>query len=210
MATFIDISRTLSPDSVVFPGDDSLRFVPFSRLDGDSHFAKFGIEGFSGHVMSHVDVPAHVIEGGKTLDDYTVEDFVFEAVLHAVEGDVIDRATVEQLTDVTDVTDKAVLFKTSGSDIGDTEPFTTDYAYVTEDGAVALVEAGVKAVGIDYLSIDSPTDHIAHQTLMSRGILIFEALQFVEVQPGEYTLFAFPLKIKGGDGSCVRAVLRCQ
>lgn len=205
MSRYIDVSRTLSPDSVVFPGDATIDFVPITQLEGDSHFAKFGIEGFSGHVMSHVDMPVHVIEGGKTLDDYAVSDFVFDAALVAVDQDVIDSQFVERLPDVKG---KAVLFKTRCSQIGDTDPFTDDYVYITRDGAEALVTAGIKAVGIDYLSIDSADDHIAHQVLMQAGILVFEALQFVEAEPGEYTFMAFPLKIKGGDGSCVRAVLQ--
>ncbi len=201
---FIDVSRTLSPDSVVFPGDTRLNFVQIAGLSSDSHFAKIGIEGFSGHVMSHVDVPSHVFKDGKTLSDYNVNDFVFDAVLHSVSGDVIDRAEVEQLSDVQG---KAVLFKTRGSDVGDTDPFVADFVYITGDGASALAEAGVVAVGIDYLSIDSVEDHIAHHTLMSNDVLIFEMLQFTDVKPGNYRLIAFPLKIQGGDGSCVRAVL---
>lgn len=202
---FIDISRTISPESVVFPGDESLRFVQLDELGPDSSFAKIGFEGFSGHVMSHVDVPNHVIEKGKSLDDYEVSDFVFDAVVHAVEGDVIDAAVI---AGVGDARGKAVLFKTRGSQVGDTDPFAEDFVYITGDGAEALVAAGVAAVGIDYLSVDSLESDAAHRALMREDILVFEALQFRDAVPGNYRLFAFPLKIKGGDGSPVRAVLQ--
>jgi len=202
---FIDISRTISPDSVVFPGDDNLRFVQLDELGPDSSFAKIGIEGFSGHVMSHVDVPNHVVEGGKSLDDYEVADFVFDAVVHVVDGDVIDSAVVAEIGDVRG---KAVLFKTRCSHVGDTDPFAKDFVYITDDGAEALKAAKIAAVGIDYLSIDSIESDVAHRTLMGEGILVFETLQLRNAESGSYRLFAFPLKIQGGDGSPVRAVLQ--
>jgi arylformamidase len=82
--------------------------------------------------------------------------------------------------------------------------------YITKDGAEALVERGIAAVGIDYLSVDSIEDHVVHHTLMRHDIFVFEGLQFKDVEPGNYTLLAFPLKIQGGDGSCVRAVLQLE
>lgn len=202
---FIDISRTLSPQSVVFPGDNSLEFVQLEDIEAGCHYAKIGIEGFSGHVMSHVDVPRHVFKDGKTLDDYEVQDFVFDAVVYSVSADVIDSAVVSELGDVQN---KAVLFKTRGSTIADAAPFAGDFVYITADGADALVSSGVAAVGIDYLSIDSLVEHVAHHKLLGNDILVFEALQLESAEPGNYKMFAFPLKIKGGDGSCVRAVLQ--
>jgi len=77
------------------------------------------------------------------------------------------------------------------------------------DGARYLVEAGVKLVGIDYLSVESVEgDGEVHQTLLANGVLILEGLNLEEVEPGEYELICLPLKIKGGDGAPVRALLR--
>ena len=207
---FIDVSRTISPESVAYPGNRPLRFVQHGKLGVDSDFTEIWLEGFSGHVMTHVDMPCHVIDGGKSLDDYEVSDFIFDAVVHEVPGDVINRDLIEGLPDVRG---KAVLFKTRGSQLNDTDPFSQNYVYIDASGADALCEKGVAAVGIDYLSIDYLSidlkeDSVAHTTLLGNEILIFEAMQLRDAEPGEFKLYAFPLKIKGGDGSCVRAVLQ--
>ena len=40
------------------------------------------------------------------------------------------------------------------------------------------------------------------------GVAILEGLLFTNVPDGDYELIALPLKIEGGDGSPVRAILR--
>ena len=49
-----------------------------------------------------------------------------------------------------------------------------------------------------------------HKALLRNGIAILEWLNLVDVADGVYELSALPLKIKGGDGSPVRAVLRLR
>jgi len=46
-----------------------------------------------------------------------------------------------------------------------------------------------------------------HHALAHAGIAIIESLDFSSVGPGVYHLAALPLKIAGGDGAPVRAVL---
>ena len=47
-----------------------------------------------------------------------------------------------------------------------------------------------------------------HKALLRNGIAILEWLNLIDVPDGVYELSALPLKIAGGDGSPVRAVLR--
>jgi arylformamidase len=71
------------------------------------------------------------------------------------------------------------------------------------------VNAGVKTIGIDYLSIEeyeSP-DSSVHKILLSNNIVIIEGLKLSNVTPGVYEIAALPLKIKGCDGSPARVVL---
>jgi len=46
-----------------------------------------------------------------------------------------------------------------------------------------------------------------HYALGRAGIAIVESLDLSGVEPGMYNFAAFPLKIAGGDGAPVRAVL---
>jgi arylformamidase len=47
-----------------------------------------------------------------------------------------------------------------------------------------------------------------HAAMLRNGILILEGLKLDGVPDGLYDLSAFPLRVMGGDGSPVRAVLR--
>jgi len=47
-----------------------------------------------------------------------------------------------------------------------------------------------------------------HHALDDAGIVILENLDLRAVEPGVYELIALPLKIRDGDGSPVRAILR--
>ena len=69
--------------------------------------------------------------------------------------------------------------------------------------------AGVVLVGINSPSVDpSDSDSLeAHRIMHGAGVVILENLLLEGVPDGEYELIALPLKIEGGDGSPVRAVL---
>ena len=47
-----------------------------------------------------------------------------------------------------------------------------------------------------------------HRILLDNDVLILEGINLAEVTPGEYELICLPLRIKGGDGAPVRALLR--
>jgi arylformamidase len=72
-----------------------------------------------------------------------------------------------------------------------------------------LEERGVKLLGFDVPSVDEITskDLRNHHAIGAAGISIVESLDLSAVEAGRYNFIALPLKIAGGDGSPVRAVL---
>jgi arylformamidase len=68
------------------------------------------------------------------------------------------------------------------------------------------VDAGVKLVGIDYLSVGGPPS--THRILLGAGIWLLEGLDLSPVGPGNYDLICLPLKLVQTEGSPVRAVVR--
>ena len=74
------------------------------------------------------------------------------------------------------------------------------------------MQAGIKLVGIDYLSIEKfgSRDFAAHHALLGAGVVIVEGLDLSEVEPGEYDMTCLPLRIVGADGSPARVVLRTR
>lgn len=89
------------------------------------------------------------------------------------------------------------------------DEFYSDFVYLSSEGAEYLADAGVTLVGIDYLSIKQKgsTDNRPHTLLLEKDIPIIEGIDLSQVEPGEYTIVAFPLKYIGIDGAPARVVL---
>ena len=99
-----------------------------------------------------------------------------------------------------------------------------DHPYLTETAATWCRERGV-GVGLDAFGPDPtpaadgslPTDDSpptndepdgtpAHDALLNGGLPIVENLRGLAGLPARFRLYAFPLRLRGGDGSPVRAV----
>jgi arylformamidase len=111
---------------------------------------------------------------------------------------------------------RRVLFKTRNSAFwaNTAEGFRTDFTYLTPGAARALVEEGVRLVGMDYLSVEQfkSERHETHNVLLSNNVVIVEGLDLREVAAGDYELICLPLRIAGGtgDGAPARVILRAE
>ena len=87
--------------------------------------------------------------------------------------------------------------------------FSESFVYLSPQAAEVCGKKKLGLVGIDYVTIDKfgETSSPAHHKLLGNDILILEAINLKDVPPGKYTLLCLPLKIKGCEGSPVRAVL---
>src|SRR5260221_517957 len=87
-----------------------------------------------------------------------------------------------------------------------------DYVYLTVDAADYLAQAGIKLIGIDYLSVDrfGTVDYPSHHALLEAGVVIVEGLDLSEVEPGEYDMTCLPLRIVGAEGAPARVILRSR
>ena len=87
--------------------------------------------------------------------------------------------------------------------------FSPDFIYLDKSACNLLVDAGVKTVGLDYITVDpyGSEGFPAHKTLLSNGVCIIECINLEHVDPGEYFLMCLPLKLTGTDGAPARAVL---
>ena len=78
-----------------------------------------------------------------------------------------------------------------------------------EDAATYLSSFNLKGIGSDTISFD-PVDSWelpVHHILLSKGLILIENLVNLKSLPKHNFAFScFPLKIKNGDGSPVRAV----
>lgn len=207
-----DLSVPLSAELATYPGDPGIRIQDWSKLaNGDG--ANVSSLSFGAHTGTHVDAPAHFIEGARRLESLALEILIGEAEVVQVPEDlrVIDEGFV---TANCAVGTERVLFKTRNSAFWTTDftDFRTDFTYLDLAAAKRLVDQGVKLVGIDYLSIEKfrSKDHEVHRALLSHEVIIVEGLNLTGVPAGKYEFICLPLRLRTnlGDGAPARAVLR--
>ena len=100
---------------------------------------------------------------------------------------------------------RIVLLKTNNS-TKQYKRFRKDFAHVSMDAAKYLISAGVKTMGIDYLSVKKfGTDDDVHALIINR-MTLFEGLCLRDVPGGQYTFLGLPLRI-ATDGAPARAIL---
>ena len=201
-----DISLPLSAETHVYPGDPPVVTAPWiSIADGDP--ANVTRITLSSHSGTHLDAPRHFNDNGDSVDEIPLERLIGKALVVEILGvKAIGRNELERLR-IKGA--ERLLLKTDNSQLWREPGFNRDYAALSTDGAAFLLEAGVKLVGIDYLSVEGiEGDGEVHKILLDNGVLVLEGVTLADVAPGEYELICLPLKIKGGDGAPVRALLR--
>jgi arylformamidase len=202
--TVHDISVILGEQSITYPGDPA--FVREKPTPEAREAMRITLSAHSG---THLDAPAHFIADGRRLDEFPLTDFILPAQVVEILNPI--AVTAEDLADVTTAPGEAILFRTGNSHSGrvTSGEFSDRYVYIAADAARWCVDRQLRLVGLDYISVDPPgdPDAPAHNTLLGAGMLALEGINLEEVRPGRYTLICFPLRIKGAEGSPVRAVL---
>jgi Predicted metal-dependent hydrolase len=204
-----DISLPVSPGMAVWPGDPQVVLERVSSMDAGAH-DNISQLACSVHTGTHVDAPHHFLNDGRTVDTLSLD--VLTGPVQVVQiPDTVGLVTSDILAQSGFITGTLrLILKTRNSRIWERQSgkFVTDFVGLSEDGAEWLVHAGVKLVGIDYLSIAPYKQSIPiHRTLLEPGTIIVEGLDLRAISPGFYTLYCLPLNLVGSDGAPARAIL---
>jgi arylformamidase len=207
-----DVTVPLSNELPTWPSDPAVDITDWRTLSGGDG-VNVSMLNLGAHTGTHVDAPAHFIEGAAKVESLSLDALIGEAVVIELPEDarVIDEDFVQgHFVPGTE----RVLFKTRNSAFwSEADPqFHTDFTYLDLPAAKWLVEQGIKLVGIDYLSIEkyASEKHETHLALLSRGVVILEGLNLTGIAPGNYELICLPLRLRSnkGDGAPARVVLR--
>ncbi len=207
-----DVTVPLRNGLPTWPGDPEIK-IATSRSLANGDDANVSMLNFGAHTGTHVDAPAHFIEGAATVESLPLDVLIGEAEVIEVPDDVhvIDEAFVE--THCASGVER-IIFKTRNSHFwSEPEPqFHTDFVYVELAAATRLVRSGLTLIGIDYLSIEKygSDEPEVHRELLSHGVVILEGLDLSAAPAGKYELICLPLRLRSekGDGAPARVVLR--
>ncbi len=204
----IDISRPLHPGSPHWPGDCPTAFHLNARI-ADGASCNVGELRLSVHNGTHADAPFHYNNRGATIDALDLGRFVGPARVIDARGRA--ALTADLLADLTAAEIAAaprLLFRTDAW--GDPAAFPSTWPLLDPALPAWLAARGALLVGLDVPSVDELTSKELprHRRMESAGLFILESLDLRGVAPGVYELIALPLRLRGADGSPVRAVLR--
>lgn len=203
----IDITRTLNARIAVWPGDTPFSLAAqMTTAAGDS--VNLTTLTLSAHTGTHADAPFHFDGGGLGMAAVDLAPYWGPAqvvTVHKPAGPLVPADFAHA-----DLTRAPRLLVRSAASAGDPAVFPTAIVYPSPALADYLGGLGIVLYGSDAPSMDAvdSTTLPGHHALARNGIAILEGLALQHVPDGLYELAALPLKIEGGDGSPVRAVLR--
>jgi arylformamidase len=193
----LDISVPLREGMVTYPGDPVVR-LELAKSIAHGDVVNLTRVDLGLHSGTHVDAPVHFLEGAAGIDSTPLD--VLVGPCEVVEAPDLTRDSVLRAPEGAE----RVLFKTPNSELWALDEFAEDFASLDGDAASALVERGVRLVGVDYLSVGGEA---AHHALLEAGVVPVEGLDLRGIEPGPYELVCLPLRVVGADGAPARAIL---
>lgn len=204
-----DLTHLISETMPVYPGTASPILKTANTIAADGF--KETLLHMTSHTGTHMDAPAHMLEGAATLDALPADRFCGRAV-------VVDCAHLrgrsvspDVLSPYAGAIEKAdfVLLRTGFEALWGTPDYYGDFAVPDAAAIEWLAHAGLKGVGTDAISIDpmDTVDFPNHMVLFRAGMVNVENLRLAALPAGAVVdFYALPLRFEGADGAPVRAV----
>lgn len=206
MSQIIDLSYDITHQMQVFPADPAVGILRHHDY-GNGYFVSQVIIGT--HTGTHIDVPVHRIKGGKTVDEIPIGKFTGKAyVMDLTFLKPLEEAAPEHLERHADKLKgiRAVILKTGWGKHFGKEDFFTSFPGIGEEAVAWFYQHGIDLIGLESPSVNAIKHLEIHALLLEKEIGIVESLANVDKLHSDYVqLFAVPLKLKGLDGSPVRA-----
>ncbi|MGF1472569.1 MAG: cyclase family protein [Rubrobacteraceae bacterium] len=225
MPRLVDLSQEIYQGMQVYPGH--LKTVVWEHVshaetaknfEGGFSFQSKGLM-MNDHGPTHVDALNHLDprEDAPAIDEMELDTFYGPATCidlsHKEPRTYISAEELEAAVQQAGVEvgrgDTLLLYTGTYDRVYGTEAYTTQYPGLDESGSEWLKETGVKTFGVDCPSPDNPISktYPVHMMCRETGITHYENLANLGQLVGQrFTFAGFPLKIRGGTGSPVRAV----
>ena len=222
MSVWVDLSLTLGgPRMSVVPGHPPVIFEPLNTHK--EHHRSNTYMKMSIHCGTHVDCPRHFVDGGTTIDEMPLDRYMGPGILADLrekvgENEPVTLKILEPFGWSPDrIRDKIVVLYSGWVDKAfGTEKSYVDNPYMAVEVAEYFVEAGVRAIAVDFTVDKLPPgqppqagDCPIHRIVLPKMIPLIENLTNLDKLVGkEFELYALPLKIYQGDGAATRAVAK--
>ncbi|MDL2317639.1 GNAT family N-acetyltransferase [Eubacteriales bacterium OttesenSCG-928-A19] len=181
---WIDATRPLENGMPVYPFDPGFdRHLYYHKEDGGWDMSVFAM---SAHTGTHIDAPAHIGRPGGT-----------------------DTVPLDRLNGSVQLLDRGAGWLDAVR-----SPYILLHMHAggfTPEEAQALLDAGIRMVGVDGMSVgEGETEWEVHRMLLEGGVTILENAALEGLSPGWYEMRCLPLRMPGSDGAPVRLLLRAM
>jgi len=210
MKSFVFLSHVLSGATPLYGGKEKLIFTSLKSIAaGDRTNSTF--LSLTNHAGTHVDFPRHVSGGGKSLNDYPPEFWIFSNpfVISCPTG-AGEEIRFEDSLDTVPPTTDFLIVKTGF------QAFRDDERYWRQNPRMAIGAAGrlrkrcpgLKALGLDVISASSLRDPeiglaVHKEYLLENDILLMEDMNLSAVTGQIIRIIGLPLLLDVADGSPV-------
>lgn len=206
----IDLTLPVEPDMLSFPGYPAFEKEVVRTYDTNGHLShRFTA---TTHTGTHIDAPAHYIEGATTVDRLDLETLVGPADvldLRSYQGEPISRAILDAESPPLDPGSRLVLVTGDVDTLPPDETFFEEASVLTADAADWLVEQEVSLLANDFLTegLEDP-ERPVHHTVLGAGIPVVEYLCNTDEIADEerVELTCLPLLLAGLEGAPTRVI----
>jgi kynurenine formamidase len=206
----IDLTHPMESNMPVFPGSRPVSLITSSTFEEEGyHEIRMDC---STHTGTHIDCGYHLLSNGLNTTTTPVSHFYGKGLVADCRdfpaGGSISKEYLQQMeTEI--LHSDFLLIHTGWSRYWGSEEYFRKFPVLQEEAARYLTSFNLKGIGSDTISFD-PVDSgelPVHHLLLSKGLILIENLVNLKSLPKHDFIFScFPLKIKNGDGSPVRAV----
>ena len=180
----------------VYPGDPMPEKRELKSMEKGELY-NLTVFNMCAHNGTHIDAPRHFIQGGKTVDEISMDAFIGMAYVAEHSGVVTDNDATEIIANAKKQNMEAakrILIK------GEVE--------VSLEAANVFASSNILLLGNEPQSVGPQNAPMAvHLALLSADVILLEGIRLSAVPEGVYFLNAAPLNLAGTDGSPCRAVL---
>jgi len=206
----IDLTYSVESNMPVFPGSLPVKLITSSTFEREGYH-EIRID-CSTHTGTHIDCGFHLLSDGMDTSTTPLSQFYGRGLVADCRdmpaGRSISKEFLQHMeTEI--LASDFILIHTGWSRYWGTDEYFRKFPALQEEAARYLTSFNLKGIGSDTISFD-PVDSgelPVHHLLLSKGLILIENLVNLRSLPNHGFAFScFPLKIKNGDGSPVRAV----
>jgi len=218
VSNWVWLSHALNESTPAYSGGNGIKILPDKQINqGDScNTTRFLM---SNHIGTHVDVPKHFVDQGKTVEHYKPCEWIFSkpllidvpATCATIIGvDEIKSALSDLVVEDADL----VLIRTGMEAHRGGQKYWTEYPGVSPElcGWLQQRFASFSVIGMDTISISSvahrEVGRKAHRAFLGNGIRIIEDMTLSPIlnETCLKKVIVMPLRHENGDGAPVTVI----